>query len=67
MSLLDLSHDYYGTHYWLILLKQCCDLGWYLVYPIVLDTFVFTDPCPRNKCCNSFICEQEERLNTTAL
>ena len=26
------------NHDWLILLKQCCNLGWHVVYPVVVDT-----------------------------
>ena len=35
------------NHDSLILLKQRCNLGQHLVYPVVLDTIVFKDSCPR--------------------
>ena len=55
------------NHDWLILLKQRCNLGGHLVYPVVLDTKVFKDPSLRTKRCNSVVCEQEERSHITAL
>ena len=52
------------NHDWWILLKQRCNLGWHLAYPVVLDTIVFAQETKR---CNSVVCEQEERSHTTAL